>query len=281
MKIKNLFLCLFLVSVFSTAVFAQNVKRMTVKTETADLGAGGTVTIVGAPAGSISIEGWQQSKVEVTGEITVEGANEADLAFLTKVNNFVVDEDFNHIRIVTTGTHDKQFIKKNFKKMPKHLLGLAWRIDFKIKVPGYTDLQIDAGRGNFDLRGVEGAIVIKALQSETANLDLVGGGLSATFGGDAVNVRFNSRSWRGRGVDVQVARGDLNVTVPPSLNADLDFSVLRTGKIENKFENLTPRDKTKFSENSMSARAGVGGAKLAFTVGDGVLRFAPQSSEGK
>lgn len=276
MKIKNLLVCLLFVAAFSVAVSAQNLKRTTTKTERIELGMGGTVTLVGAPEGSVTIEGWQNPEVEITGEIQIEAANEKDLALLAQINGFAVDEDFNHIRIATAGVHDKQFIKKNFKKLPKHLLNLPWRIDFKIKVPHYCDLSIDAGRGNFDLRGVDGAIVIKALQSQTANLDLVGGLVQATFGGDTVNVKFNSRGWRGRGVDVQLARGDLNVMAMPSLNADLDLSVLRTGKIENKFEKLKPRDRTKFSETSMLARAGSGGAKLIFTVGDGNLRLIPQ-----
>lgn len=276
MKINNLFACLFFVAAFSAFVWAQNIKRTTTKTERAELGAAGTLTIVGAPAGSISIEGWQQPNVEVTADIVIEAQTEEDLALLTKINTFVLDEDFNHVRIVTTGTHDKQFLKKNFKKLPKHLLALPWRIDYKIKVPNYCDLEIDAGRGDFDLRGVEGTIIIKALQSERANLDLIGGAVQATFGGDEVNVKLNQRGWRGRGADIQVAKGALNVSAPPAVNADLDLSVLRTGKIENKFENLKPRDKTKFSETLMTARAGSGGAKLVFTVGDGTLRLTPQ-----
>lgn len=275
MKIKNLSFGLLFVLAVSFSVFGQNLKRTTVKTERAELGAGGTVSIVGAPEGSISIEGWQKAEVEVTAEIEVQAANEADLAQLAKVNNFAFDADFNHIRIITTGTHDKQFLKQNFKKLPKNLLGLPFRIDYKIKVPSYTDLNVDAGRGKFDLRGVEGAISIKALQSETANLELVGGQVQATFGGDKVFVKFNSRGWRGRGVDIQLARGDLNIETPPSTNADFDLTVLRTGKIENKFENLKPRDRTKFSETSMIARAGAGGARLIFTVGDGTLRLSP------
>ncbi|MEP6923178.1 MAG: hypothetical protein ABI954_01825 [Pyrinomonadaceae bacterium] len=276
MKIKNIIVSFLLVLAFSAFIFAQNLKRTTTKAESADLGPGGTVTIVGAPKGSIQIEGWNQPNVEVTAEIQIEAATEEDLALLAQVNTFAFDDDANHIHIVTTGTHDKQFLKKNFKKLPKRLLSLPWRIDFKIKVPSYCDLEIDAGDGNFDLRGVEGAIMIKALQSERANLDLVGGQVQATFGGDEVNIKLSSRGWRGRGADIQVARGELNISVPPALNADLDLSVLRTGKIENKFEKLKPRDKTKFSETKMIARAGTGGATLVFTVGDGTLRLTPQ-----
>lgn len=260
------------------SVFAQNIKRTTTKVERADLSAGGKVTIIGAPSGSISIESWRENQVEVTAEISLEASTEADLAILSKINNFALDDDMNHISILTTGTHDKAFLKKNIKKLPKNLLDLPWSIDYKIKVPSYCDLDVDAGRGQFSLRGVEGAISIKALESETADLELVGGDMIAIFGGNQVNVKLNSRSWRGTGIDIQVAKGELNVQAPANLNADLNLSVLRTGKIENNFQNLKPRDKSKFSDTAMSARAGVGGARLNFTVGDGTLRLISPAS---
>jgi hypothetical protein len=63
------------------------------------------------------------------------------------VNGFILDDDTNHIRILTTGTHDKAFMKAVAKKFPKTLLGLPWTVDYKIRVPMSTDLDISAGRG--------------------------------------------------------------------------------------------------------------------------------------
>lgn len=98
---------------------AQNVKRTTYKTETAELGAGGTVTITGAPNGSITIEGWSKNEVEISAEIELQGANEADLAEIAKVSGFLVDQSFGHIRIMSVGTHDKEYLKKSPKSFPK------------------------------------------------------------------------------------------------------------------------------------------------------------------
>ena len=277
MKIKIFAISFFLILFSLSALAQQNLKRVTVKTERAKLGLGGSVTIAGAPEGSISIEAWQKPEIEVTAEIEVQAQTEADLALLATVNNFVIDADVNHVRLITTGMHDKEFVKKNFnKKLSKQLLTLPWRIDYKIKVPPFCDLDVSAGRGNLDFRGVEGVILIKSIESQTANLDLLGGTVIATFGSGKVNVRLNTRSWRGRNVEIQLAKGEMNVQALPNLNADLDLSIVRTGKIENSFDKLTPRDETKFSDTSMFARAGAGGAQLVFTVGDGTLRFSPQ-----
>lgn len=272
-KILNLFIFSLSIIVFASFSFAQNLKRTIFKTETIEFGVGGTVTITGAPKGSITIEGWSKNEIEVSAEVEMEGATEADLAELAKVNGFVIDEQFGHIRIMSIGTHDKDYMKRVAKKFPKRLLNSPLKIDYKIKVPRYCDLDINSGTGDLKLSNVEGAMQIKAFESN-AMLDLIGGTINATFGSGNIDVKINSRSWRGRQAVVQVATGILNVQFPQNMNAEVDASILRTGKIENSLTSLKPRDRSKFSETSMLAKAGSGGALLSFTVGDGTLKMS-------
>src|SRR5713226_572578 len=85
--------------------------RSAARHETHRLGYGGTLTVVGAPQGSIVIEGWPRSEIDVTAEIQWQAETEADLDRLATVNSFAFDEDVNHISILTTGTHDKAFMR--------------------------------------------------------------------------------------------------------------------------------------------------------------------------
>ena len=261
--------------IFIAPGFAQTqklIKRTTYKTETVELGAGGTVSIIGAPNGSISIEGWRKNEVEISAEVEMQAATEADLAELARVSGFAIDADPVHVRITSFGTHDKDFMKRTAKKLPKSLLGLPFRIDYKIKVPAYCDLEIDGGKGDLTLSKVEGAMKINYLESN-ARLNLIGGSIVATFAAGTIEVVIPNRSWRGRSADVQLANGTMNVRLPPNLNANLDAQVLRSGKIENTLLNLKPRDRTKFTELLIAAKAGSGGAPLSFTVGDGTLKL--------
>ena len=279
LKLKLLFPAAVAFLALPLFVFAQTtatIKRTTTKVERVKLGLGGSVTVLGSPTGSIVIEAWQQPDVEVTAEIENSAANEDDLAILAAVNNFTLTDEPNRVGIVTTGIHDKKFLKKNFKNFPKRLLNSTWRVDYRIKVPAFCDLEINAGRGTFSLTGVEGIIIINAADTEVAELNLTGGAVRATFGTGTVNVNFNSRSWRGSGAEVQLAKGEMNVNLLPNLNADVDAEILRTGTIENSFLALKPLERTKFSPLKMQARAGNGGAVLLFTVGDGTLRLSPQ-----
>lgn len=266
-------LVFFSLTVISFAQTKPLIKRTTYKSEKIEFGAGGTVSVIGAPVGSIEIEGWQKNEVEISAEIRMEAESEADLAQLAAVNGFILDESANHLRIISVGTHDKRYVRQVAKNFPKKLIGMPYRIDFQIKVPAYCDLNIDGGRGDLDLSGVEGAISVKYLESN-ARLKLTGGAVSAIFGSGAVDVTVASPSWRGRSAEIQIASGTINVHLPPNLNADVNASVLRAGKIENAYEFLKPRDRTKFSEKVMLAKAGSGGAVLIFTVGDGNLKIS-------
>lgn len=278
MKLRkiNPLLFLILLTIGTSFAFAQTnqlIKRTTYKTDTAELGAGGTVTIVGAPNGSITIEGWNKNEVEVSAEIEMQAPTEADLAMLATISGFVIDPQFGHVRIISIGTYDKDYMKRVAKKFPKNLLNSPLKIDYRIKVPRYCDLDINSGKGDLKLANVEGAMQIKAFEGD-ASLDLIGGTVNATFGSGNVDVKINSRSWRGRQAAFQVATGTLNVQFPNNLNAEVDASILRNGKIENLLTDLKPRNRSKFSEKQMLAKAGNGGALLSFTVGDGTLKMS-------
>lgn len=271
---------LFLSGIFllaACAVNAQtvaNVKRTTYKADTIDFGPGGTLALVGAPNGSVRVEGWNESKVEVNAEIEITAGTEAELDELAKVTGFVLEESTGRIGINSVGTNDKNYLKRTTKKFPKELIGLPFKIDYVIKVPRYCDLQIDGGKGDLSVAGVDGTMKINFLDSN-AKLDLVGGAVFATFGAGSVDVSVPTRGWRGRFADISLASGTMNVNLPPSLNAEVDAAILRTGKIENAYASLKPKTrKDVFTEKLIAAKSGVGGVPLKFTVGDGNLKIA-------
>lgn len=250
-------------------------KRTTSRHEVRRFAYGSSLTILGAPAGSITIEAWPRSEVDITADIELLANSEEELALLAAVNSFTIDEDANHLRILTTGTHDKAFMKRAAKKFPKALLNLPWKIDYRIRVPVMCDLEIDAGRGAFNLSGVEGSISLKALESD-ATFVLTGGVVMATIGGGSVKVNVPTRSWRGAGASIQLAVGDLTVELPANFSADINADVLRTGQIENTYTELVPQERTTFTTRSIKGRAGAGGATLTFKVTDGTLKIKKQ-----
>lgn len=251
------------------------VTRTTVKTDKFDFGAGGTVSIVGAPMGSIVVTGTSKNEIEISAVIEIQAASEADLAILSAVTTYLTQESLGRVGILTSGTHNKLGDKKLWKKFPKNLIGLPFKIDYTVSVPRYCDLQIDAGKGDLVIKGVEGAIRVNALDS-AAKIDLIGGGFVATFGAGDIEITMPDRSWRGGTIDAQLVSGTLSVHLPANLSAELDATILKSGQIENSFATFKPRVRTvPFTDRQIAAKAGNGGVSMKFSVGDGKLKLLP------
>jgi hypothetical protein len=252
---------------------APTLKRTTTRRESRRLGYGGSVTLYGAPEGSVTVEGWSRDEVEITAEVEQSADTEENLTRLAALNTFEVDEDLNHVRVLTVGLHDRKYAKRAARGLPKNLAAMPWKIDYKLKVPAAVDLEINAGRGALVVSGVEGGLRINAGGGGDSLFALAGGDVEATVASGPFTVRVPARSWRGQGLRLRLASGDLTVELPAGFSGDVDAEVLRSGRIENDFAGLAPRERTKPNERSLQARAGNGGATLSFTVGDGTLRL--------
>lgn len=270
-----MFVCLstLFISVVALSSSAQTLKRTTTKTDRFDFGSGGTVSIIGAPTGSITVVGNTKNEIEITAQIEIQAASEADLDRLAKVTTFGTDESLGRVSIISSGTHNKLGDKKAWKKFPKSLLGLPFKIDYVISLPRYTDLEINGGKGDLSVSGIEGALKITSVESN-AKLDLIGGGVSATFGSGTVDITMPNRSWRGNAIDAALSSGTMSVHLPSSISAELDATILKSGKIENAFVDFKPRTRNvPFTDRSILAKAGSGGISMKFTVGDGTLKL--------
>ena len=278
MKIKSILLfsvCLAALSISVNAQTSPLLKRTITKTDRFDFGAGGTVSITGAPSGSIRVVGTNNNEIEINLEIELQAASEADLTKLAAVTGFATQETVGRTGIISVGTYNKLGDKKLWKKFPKNLFNLPMRIDYTVRVPHYCDLEINGGKGDLAITGVEGSMRINFLETN-AKIEVINGSTTATIGAGSVDLSLGVRGWRGREANIQLAKGDLTVRLPSNMSSEIDAAILRSGAIENKLPDLKPRDrKVPFTDMAIKAKAGVGGASLKFTVGDGTLKMVP------
>jgi hypothetical protein len=256
------------------------IMRTTSRHEVHRLGYGGAVTVIGAPTGSITIEGWQRNEVDISAEIQLQAPTEKDLDMLALVNTFVVDEDVNHLRIMSTGTHDKVFMKTVAKKFPKALIGMPWRIDYRIRVPMVLDLDVNAGRGSVSISEIEGNARFNVQEGKT-DIRMSGGTLSGTTAFGNVNLDVPVRSWRGVGADFRVVNGNITVTLPAGFSADFDQQILSAGKIENSYEGLTTRQTAGQTSQQTKLRAGAGGPMFSLTVVNGTIAIKQRTANSR
>lgn len=253
-------------------------KRTTTKREVRRFGYGGSITLYGAPEGSITVEAWAKGEVEIVADIEQSANTEEELTRLTSLNNFILDEDMNHLRVNTIGVHDRKYLKRVARDLPKNLIAMPWKIDYRLRVPASVDLEIYAGRGALNIIGVEGALRLNGGEGEST-FTLAGGDVEATLKGGPVTVRVPTRNWRGRGMSLRLASGDLTVELPAGFSGDVNADVLRAGRVENSHPGLAPRERTQPTDRKLEGRAGAGGATLSFTVGDGTLRIVQANAK--
>ena len=250
---------------------AQVLKRTTTKTDTIPVGAGSTVAIMGAPAGSIKVTMIAGNDVQIAAEIEVQAANEADLAAAAVLTTYMTQETLGKVAIVSVGADSRRKFTNDEKKVIKRLRGMPYRIDYVVGVPKYTNVEIDGGIGDIDLEGGEGDHRINAVNAKV-RVTIRGGSLAATIAKGGLNIEVPPSGRRGLNIDASVVSGDLSMTIPDNLNGEVDASVLRIGKVVNEIPNLKPRDrKVPFSDKLVQGRAGVGGPSIKLTVGDGSI----------
>lgn len=275
MKIIRLVILALFVALFSIFAVAQQtpqlLKRTATKTDKFDFAAGGTVSISGAPLGSIKVVGGKTNEIEIVAEIELQAPTEADLARLAEVTGFLTEESNGRTGIITLGTHNKLGDKKLWKKFPKYLLQMPFRVDYVVTVPRYCDLEINGGKGDLSITDVEGSMRIAFVDTK-AHIEVITGATNAIIERGTVDLILGARGWRGRAAEVMVASGDLNVRLPLNVSAEIDALVQRDGIIENSIPGLKQRDrKVPFTEKAIMAKAGVGGVPLKFTVGNGKI----------
>lgn len=254
---------------------AQVLKRTTTKTDTVPLGAGSTVSIVGAPVGSIKVTTIPGSDVQITAEIEVQAANESDLAAAAVLTTYLTQESLGKVAIVSVGADSRRKFTNDEKKLIKRLKGMPYRIDYVVGVPRYTNIEINGGIGDITLDGDEGDHRITAADSN-ANVTVRGGSLVASVARGELHIQVPPSGRRGLNIDASVITGDLSIIVPENLSGDIDASILRTGKVVNNIPKLKVRDrKVPFTEKLVQGRAGVGGPAIKLTVGDGSILLEP------
>lgn len=262
-----------LLLLLSAVAASAQVERTITKTDRFDFGAGGTVSITGAPRGAIRVVGGQKNEIEIVATIKLTAPTEADIAKLAEITGFVTDESVGKVSILSLGVHAKQLLKKAKKKIPKGLADQPFTIDYVITVPRYCDLEIDGGIGDLLVENVEGSLFANFIETN-ARVGFTSGAASVTIQKGSLDASFG-RVWRGRNATIQVGNGNILLRLPSTLSADIDAIVLRTGDIDNSFPDLKPRDrKVQFTDKSIIARAGVGGPPIKAGVGDGTITLS-------
>lgn len=250
------------------------------KTQRTRFAYGRSIKVTLPPVGNLIVMGTSKLEVSVEARVHVEGASSEDLDELARRIGFSFGQGATTFELVSVGPQIKLSGKEKRKAMDglsSALQKLPYRIDYVLKVPEYTDLDVSMFDGDLSFSNIYGGIVFRA---QKANVKLTGmsGTVIGTVGTGAVLVELTSLSWRGSGIKVEVGIGDIALSVPRGYSADVTLAASEPLDIRfplNRGEDV-PEDAP--IGNQLRARFGVGGAEMVFGTQRGkvkVVQYPP------
>lgn len=209
------------------------------------LPAGGQVEVANVQ-GSIQVEGWDRSEVELTVIKTPADPAGGDVHIL-------VEPGRNSLRVRTLYPGPTE---------------LPVQVDYRLRVPRQVRLdELRTVNGDILVRDVEGMVQAHTLNGDIEETGIAGSVVARTVNGD-VSVRLRALPDAGGRLELDAINGDLTLLLPAEADADLELSTV-AGQIESRllFVAGGPEDDT-----ALRAHLGRGGVAVHLRTIRGSIR---------
>lgn len=167
----------------------------------------GTIGIDPGENGGVTVEGWERDSVEVHARIQTHGATDDEAARVAS-----------EIRIVTSGG-------RIGVEGPSTTRKKDWGVSFVVYVPHRSNLKVDTYNGPIGVREVKGRMALTAYNGPVS-LDGVGGDVHARTTNGPLGVELTGARWDGEGLDAETTNGPLDLAIPESYSARLEFGTV-------------------------------------------------------
>jgi len=206
--------------------------------------------------GSIHVEAWDESDIELVSIIQAEAPSEAEARRLVDATD-----------IETRGTVRARH--------PDLWNGRDTSISasFRLRVPRSSDLDLTALNGSVIISGVAGDVRVQTVNG-SLRFDAMAGDVVGRTSNGSVSIALAGQSWTGRQLDVETTNGSVSITLPEDYSADLTAST-KMGRI--RAPGLVTTDATfergEWYGGSVEGRIGRGGAPIRAVTTNGSIRI--------
>jgi hypothetical protein len=206
----------------------------------------GALDVDGGPNGSIEVEAWDGSQVEVEARVTANARSQERADEIAAAVELVAERG----RIASRG--------------PRSLRREGWAVSYRVRVPRSTNLELDTTNGGIDVLGVAGSIDFSATNGGVRLIGLAGDVRGHTTNG-GLRVELAGDRWTGDGMDVRTTNGGVTVMVPDGYSAELEVGTTNGG-IDIDFP--------------VTIQGRIGRRQLSTTLGDGGSRIRAVTTNG-
>jgi hypothetical protein len=177
---------------------------------TTTLPATGALDVDSGPNGSIDVEAWDGSQVEIEARITANARSQERADEMASEISLIAEEGLVDADGPRTGRRE------------------SWSVSYRIRVPRETDLDLHTVNGGIDVREVAGDIDIRTTNGGVDLVALSGDVRGRTTNG-GVDIELAGDRWEGGGMDVQTTNGGVTLVVPDGYSAELEVGTTNGG----------------------------------------------------
>jgi len=225
MKTKIVILCIAL-TLFSITAFANTQTKEYKKT--IDFRSFGDI-YVKSINGNIEVESWDKDKVDIYAEIVVKDRSRADALKLLDMIKIDVKVDKNSIRIIPDYPQ-----KKGGSDLWDWIFGSNNPpvINFKIKVPGNTNPELESMNGNILVEKINGNTRVGTVNGGI-NIDKLSGSVDAHTTNGSIKATFNIFD-KQNDIQLRTINGSIRIKLPDEVQAFVKASTVN-GNIKTDF----------------------------------------------
>lgn len=189
----------------------------------------GSLFELGNVNGSIEVEGWDRGTISVFAEIRVKAPSKSEAKKIFKKIEFDVESDDGHLMIKADIPRIRKTSFLNFFGDGNGSV----RIDYTVKVPEGTSLDLESVNGDIFVEGVDGHFRFKTVNGKIEAVMLGGDGeISVVNGG--IDCSLESFP-EGGDLDVKNINGNVTIEIPEETGAEVDIKTLN-GRIRLGFD---------------------------------------------
>ena len=226
MKLKYFSIVLILLVFIPSSLFAYRLHEVWEKSFDVDE----EVTLILANVnGSIEVEGWNKSRIEIVAKIKVKAGSKNKAKKIFGKIEFDVEHDRDLVRV-----------KAELPKLRKEsLFGMfggsspSITITYLVKVPLRTDLELASVNGNIDASDIKGDFFLKTVNGAIDLRSLGGEGGLRTVNGSIFCSLDDFAA--GAELEIKTVNGGVKVELPDEAGAELDIKTMN-GKVRTNFE---------------------------------------------
>lgn len=242
------------------------------------------ILVVDNVYGSIDVEGYEGSTIQVEVTKTIRANEQKDLAIgkeeigmkTARKDNAIyvyLDSPYSHFDLKTGGFDHREFsfnYRRNYKHRSKRMY--SYRLDFKIRIPRQTSIDIKAiNNGNITVENVQGKLLIVRNINGAIDLKNVAGKTDVNAINKDINISYaknpTEESW------YSSINGDIHVKFQEDLNASISYKTMNGGFYTNfDLEKTIPKIEKSTERRSKGTKYKINSNKH-FKIGNGAVHL--------